>query len=161
MMMLYSIMITLALNFMWLNHPVSMGILIILQTLMVSMVVGLYLSSFFFSYIIMITMLSGMLVLFIYMASVASNEKFTVSMKMIIISMLMMLIGMILQKNYMHDEMKMMLMKISSDKLLLQNMFNNKTKFITMMMIMYLLFTMMTISYIVNISEGPLRMYKN
>nr|YP_011009681.1 NADH dehydrogenase subunit 6 [Hygia opaca]WPV77673.1 NADH dehydrogenase subunit 6 [Hygia opaca] len=159
MMLLYTIMITLALNFMYLNHPISMGVIIIMQTVTVAMIVGLHLSSFFFSYIIMITMLSGMLVLFIYMASVASNEKFNMSMKMITLSMIMIMLGIIMQVNYPNDEMKTFMTKIPTESLSLSIMFN-KMKYMTMMMIMYLLFSMMTISFIVNISEGPLRMNK-
>nr|YP_011009655.1 NADH dehydrogenase subunit 6 [Hygia lativentris]WPV77647.1 NADH dehydrogenase subunit 6 [Hygia lativentris] len=160
MMMLYSIMTMLTLNFMWLNHPVSMGLIIIMQTLMVALIVGLHLSSFFFSYIIMIIMISGMLVLFIYMASMASNEKFYMSMKMMILSVMIILMGIFMQTNYMNNEMKLVLTSISTEKLSLHMLFN-KMKYITMLMVSYLLFTMMTISFIVNISEGPLRMYKN
>nr|UPL65737.1 NADH dehydrogenase subunit 6 [Hygia sp.] len=160
MMMLYSIMITLTLNFMWLNHPISMGVIIIMQTLTVALIVGLYLGSFFFSYIVVIIMSSGMLVLFIYMASMASNEKFYLSLKMVILSMMIISLGVIMQMNYMNDEMEMLFTSISKENMSLSMLFN-KMKYITMLMVMYLLFTMVTISFIVNISEGPLRIHKN
>nr|YP_009654872.1 NADH dehydrogenase subunit 6 [Pseudomictis brevicornis]QCI09440.1 NADH dehydrogenase subunit 6 [Pseudomictis brevicornis] len=162
MMMLFFLMMTLAFVFMWLNHPISMGITIIMQTLIVALVSGLYLGSFWFSYIIMITMLSGMLVLFIYMASVASNEKFYTSIKLIAFSVSMIMTSMIVQwmsKNY-DNEFMMTTSNLPVETMSLNNLFSCKFKFITMIMVLYLFFTMITVSSIVNISQGPLRINK-
>nr|YP_010373847.1 NADH dehydrogenase subunit 6 [Cletomorpha raja]UPI55387.1 NADH dehydrogenase subunit 6 [Cletomorpha raja] len=160
--MLFILLVTLAFVFMWLNHPISMGIVVILQTVITAMIIGMLMESFWFSYIIMITMLSGMLVLFIYMASVASNEKFHISIKLISISAMMIMMSIFMQwytKNYNHELINITL-NLPTETLSLNNMFNHKFKYITMMMVMYLFFTMITISSIVNISEGPLRIRK-
>uniref|UniRef100_A0AAU7YRM5 NADH-ubiquinone oxidoreductase chain 6 n=2 Tax=Rhopalus TaxID=238590 RepID=A0AAU7YRM5_9HEMI len=162
MIMLFILMMTMAFIFMWLKHPISMGITIIMQTLTICMITGLILGTFWFSYLIMITMLSGMLVLFIYMASVASNEKFFTSMKLIMFSMLMIMMSTIMEINetYMNNEFLKTQTSIPMELISLTTMFNMKMKFITMSMVMFLFFTMFTVSLIVNISEGPLRVKK-
>nr|UPL65724.1 NADH dehydrogenase subunit 6 [Enoplops sibiricus] len=160
--MLIIMMLTTSFAFMWMKHPISMGLTIILQTLMVSMMTGLMLGSFWFSYIIMIMMLSGMLVLFIYMASVASNEKFHMSIKLIVISITMMIMSSYMQI-YMDnndDQLLNINTTLSMEYMSLNNLFNCKFKLLTIMLVLYLLLTMITVSQIVNISEGPLRMFK-
>nr|UPL65660.1 NADH dehydrogenase subunit 6 [Petillopsis calcar] len=160
MLLIMSTMISII--FLFLKHPVSTGIMIITQTLVLAMLSGMILKSFWFAYIITITMLSGMLVLFIYMASVASNEKIKMSYWLIGISMVMMVTSVIVQmysKTYDHEMFNIQTM-MSMESLWLNNLFNSKFKYITIMMVMYLMFTMITVSYIVNISKGPLRIKK-
>nr|YP_002995751.1 NADH dehydrogenase subunit 6 [Stictopleurus subviridis]ACF04102.1 NADH dehydrogenase subunit 6 [Stictopleurus subviridis]URN72955.1 NADH dehydrogenase subunit 6 [Liorhyssus hyalinus] len=161
-MTLLLMMLTLvAFIFMWLNHPISMGITIIIQTLIIAMISGMILGSFWFSYIIVITMLSGMLVLFIYMASVASNEKFFSSIKLIFITLSVIMLSLLAEYMLMNSDIEMMKMNIITPELIsLNTLFNMKFKFITMMMVMFLFLTMITVSLIVNISEGPLRINK-
>uniref|UniRef100_UPI001FA75706 NADH dehydrogenase subunit 6 n=1 Tax=Liorhyssus hyalinus TaxID=883173 RepID=UPI001FA75706 len=161
-MTLLLMMLTLvAFIFMWLNHPISMGITIIIQTLIIAMISGMILGSFWFSYIIVITMLSGMLVLFIYMASVASNEKFFSSIKLIFITLSVIMLSLLAEYMFMNSDIEMMKMNIITPELIsLNTLFNMKFKFITMMMVMFLFLTMITVSLIVNISEGPLRINK-
>nr|UPL65244.1 NADH dehydrogenase subunit 6 [Ectatops sp.] len=160
--MFLSIMIMNMLSylFLWSNHPISLGLIIILQTLNISMMTGMMSSMFWFSYIIIIIMLSGMLVLFIYMASIASNKKFKTSIMMtysVFITLMMGLsLQLSLQPNYMECNK---LQSINNYEMMsLMNMMNNN-KIITLMVI-YLFFSMATISFIVTISEGPLRTSK-
>nr|UPI55374.1 NADH dehydrogenase subunit 6 [Manocoreus sp.] len=162
MIMLFMLLIMSSIMFMCLKHPISMGINIIMMTLIISMITGLIMGSFWFSYILTITMLSGMLVLFIYMASVASNEKFYTSSKLIMLLVFLLLMSMITQmyfQNY-ENELINISQELSTENLSLNNLFNCKFKYITMTMVMYLLFTMITVSFIVNVSEGPLRINK-
>nr|YP_009654807.1 NADH dehydrogenase subunit 6 [Leptoglossus membranaceus]QCI09362.1 NADH dehydrogenase subunit 6 [Leptoglossus membranaceus] len=162
MTFMFIVMLTLAFIFIWLNHPISMGITIIAQTLTVAMIAGLSLGSFWYSYIIMITMLSGMLVLFIYMASVASNEKFFTSIKLLVLSIIFLALGGIMQFNseYSDNEFVSIITSSPTEIFSLNNLFNCKLKMLTMMLVTYLFFTMITVSFIVNISEGPLRISK-
>nr|AFY16907.1 NADH dehydrogenase subunit 6 [Dicranocephalus femoralis] len=161
MNMLLAMMTTMSFIFMWLKHPLSMGITIIVQTMCIALTSGMMMGSFWFSYIVMITMLSGMLVLFIYMASVASNEKFYLSTKMIMSSLMLIFFSMLILnlKNSDMDNMKI-LSNMNNEVLSLNNLFNSKYKFITITMVMYLFLTMIIVSTIVNISEGPLRVNK-
>nr|AWN56309.1 NADH dehydrogenase subunit 6 [Neomegalotomus parvus] len=158
--MLMFTLLSLSLTLMWLNHPISMGIMIISLTIFSALITGLHLGTFWYSYIIMITMLSGMLVLFIYMASVASNEKFKTPVKLISLSMIIIIMGVILFIKYENFYLENNELSINKEMISLNFLFNNKHKLLTIMLVLYLLFTMMIISFIVNITEGPLRINK-
>nr|AIA77388.1 NADH dehydrogenase subunit 6 [Kleidocerys resedae resedae] len=139
----------LSIMFMLSNHPMMMSLIIIMQTINISMMTGMSLGSFWFSYIIMIIMLSGMLVLLIYMASIASNEKIIITTKQMITILLMFIINNKIEQNEIPS--------IKNMNLMLNNMFNSTTNTMIIMMVFYLLMTMIIISKIVNIHEGPLR----
>nr|YP_010265396.1 NADH dehydrogenase subunit 6 [Dardanus arrosor]UIR97907.1 NADH dehydrogenase subunit 6 [Dardanus arrosor] len=85
-MLLYSVPIVLmfSLLFMFLTHPLAVGLVLLLQTILVSVLAGLFSSSYWFSYILFLIFLGGMLVLFIYVASLASNEQFKADKKFIL-----------------------------------------------------------------------------
>nr|YP_010374289.1 NADH dehydrogenase subunit 6 [Tholosanus proximus]QVD38911.1 NADH dehydrogenase subunit 6 [Tholosanus proximus] len=154
--MLMMLMITMSLILMSLNHPLSMGLILIMQTLITAMVIGFLMESFFFSYIIIIIMLSGALVLFIYMASVASNEKFDFPYKTSMMIFMFMIISFLYISyyniNYLTNSVKM------NEFMSLIKIFNTLTAQLTLMMIIYLLFTMIAVSNIAKVTEGPLRM---
>nr|QUJ10163.1 NADH dehydrogenase subunit 6 [Tropidothorax sinensis] len=152
--MIMSLIMIISMMFMMIKHPLSMVIMIIMQTIMVGLMTGLMIKSFWFSYIIMIIMTSGMLVLFIYMASIASNEKFNFNIKMLMMLLLIPLLFIILYYTNQNT------MNPQEMKTILQTLFNYPTLLLTMMMTVYLLFAMITISKIVNINEGPLRIKK-
>nr|AVJ52596.1 NADH dehydrogenase subunit 6 [Sphyrocoris obliquus] len=158
MIMLYASMTSLAITFLWLSHPLSMGFILILQTLIIAISAGMMLSNFFFSYIIMIIMLSGALVLFIYMASVASNEKFKTPVTMMITFSIAFILSIIIINKL--DMMNDYLMNnnISQSMITLTKLFNSMSAYLTIMMIFYLLITMIIVSFIASSSEGPLRM---
>nr|YP_009915363.1 NADH dehydrogenase subunit 6 [Palomena viridissima]QLF99783.1 NADH dehydrogenase subunit 6 [Palomena viridissima] len=151
-----SMMIIMSLIMLYLNHPLSMGLILIIQTMMTAVIVGYMMSSFLFSYIIMMIMLSGVLVLFIYMSSIASNEKFNSPIKMMAVSLLLFII--INYYMFMYNNMNMMNNLYMNEIISLIKIFNTMTAQITMMMIMYLLLTMIVVSNIAKVTEGPLRM---
>nr|UBI43998.1 NADH dehydrogenase subunit 6 [Eysarcoris ventralis] len=156
MNLLMSMMIVMSFTLMMLNHPLSMGLILIIQTIMTAMIIGYMIESFLFSYIIIIIMLSGALVLFIYMASVASNEKFQLSMKMNVSLMILMVFMCII--SYMYNNSVNFMMNINyMDKISLIKIFNTMTAQLTFLMIIYLLFTMIVVSNIAKVTEGPLR----
>nr|YP_010535256.1 NADH dehydrogenase subunit 6 [Megacopta centronubila]UYA97704.1 NADH dehydrogenase subunit 6 [Megacopta centronubila]UYA97717.1 NADH dehydrogenase subunit 6 [Megacopta centronubila] len=156
MYFMFSLMTSIAMMMMFMKHPLSMGFMLILQTLVVAMITGMIMKSFMMSYIIMIIMLSGALVLFIYMASVASNEKFQTSVKMFFMFIMssMMSYFMMNKTSGWGGYSEMMEMK-SFTKL-----FNSMSASMTIMMMLYLLFTMIVVSNIADINKGPLRMKK-
>nr|YP_010736657.1 NADH dehydrogenase subunit 6 [Cobbenicoris guangxiensis]WEM32405.1 NADH dehydrogenase subunit 6 [Cobbenicoris guangxiensis] len=142
--------------FMLLKHPLSMSIMLITQTLMISMIMGITINTFVMSYIIMIIMISGMLVLFVYMSSVSSNEKFKFSFKNFITMtvVMTMLNSFNLKMKFMNNMEIMMKLK---ETMMIMKLFNEPINLSTLMMIIYLLMTMIVVSNIVNISKGPLK----
>lgn len=64
--------------FISLSHPIALGLSLIIHTLLVRAATGLAGGHYWFSYILFLVFLGGVLVLFIYITSLASNEKFSV-----------------------------------------------------------------------------------
>nr|YP_009412497.1 NADH dehydrogenase subunit 6 [Triatoma infestans]ASK39799.1 NADH dehydrogenase subunit 6 [Triatoma infestans]QKY63756.1 NADH dehydrogenase subunit 6 [Triatoma infestans]UOF70717.1 NADH dehydrogenase subunit 6 [Triatoma infestans] len=153
-----------SLTFMMTKHPLSMGLTLIIQTLLIAMMTGMMINMFWFSYILVISMLSGMLVLFIYMASVASNEKFHTSWSMALFIMPFLASSLVLffivdqlETSSMWSTMKKSSM--SNEQLIsLLKLFNPHNMSITILLVSYLFLTMIAVTYVSNVYEGPLRM---
>nr|YP_010526601.1 NADH dehydrogenase subunit 6 [Megaxyela euchroma]UXP85893.1 NADH dehydrogenase subunit 6 [Megaxyela euchroma] len=168
--LLYMMSIITGTVFMLMKHPLAMGLMLLIQTLMVCMITGLISPTFWFSYILFLIMLGGMLVLFIYMTSLASNEMFNMSTKLIIMMiMFFMLMTLIMYFNdlfYSSFSMfnKEMINLISSEtinnlesNLMVNKIYNKPSMLITLMLINYLFLTLIIVVKITNINMGPLR----
>nr|YP_010615486.1 NADH dehydrogenase subunit 6 [Abisara fylla]WAT94156.1 NADH dehydrogenase subunit 6 [Abisara fylla] len=154
----------------FINHPLSMGMLILLQTLILCIFSGMLINTYWFSYILFLTFLGGLLVLFIYVSSIASNEIFSMSIynKLFFLFLFMIIIFMsfIFMNNLnwininFNDEMisylKMMFFN-NENKINLTKLYNEQTYLMMMMMIIYLFITLIAVVKITNIYFGPLR----
>nr|YP_009528693.1 NADH dehydrogenase subunit 6 [Abscondita anceyi]AXU05706.1 NADH dehydrogenase subunit 6 [Abscondita anceyi]UYG49049.1 NADH dehydrogenase subunit 6 [Abscondita chinensis]UYG49062.1 NADH dehydrogenase subunit 6 [Abscondita chinensis] len=161
-MTLLMIMITLSISFMLVSHPLSMGMILLTQTLMIAMWTGFMSMNFWYSYILFIVMVGGMLILFIYMTSVASNEKFLYS-KLMTMMMIIMFMALIIIKK---DQLFMLMNSMNYDLIAKNNltfkMSLNKFIMYPMMImsltiIIYLLIALIAVSKITNVKNGPLR----
>uniref|UniRef100_UPI0030010C84 NADH dehydrogenase subunit 6 n=1 Tax=Filchneria zhouchangfai TaxID=3111800 RepID=UPI0030010C84 len=159
----------LSLIFTQMKHPLAMGLMLLLQTICICLMTGFTTQSFWFSYILFLVFLGGLLVLFIYVTSLASNEMFTLSMHTTILTMIMLTMSLmiititdplplltphvnmemsdIIQMNLYQEEASMSLMKL----------FNQPTGFITLMLALYLFLTLIAVVKITMIFFGPLR----
>nr|YP_009919161.1 NADH dehydrogenase subunit 6 [Paratriatoma lecticularia]QMP96795.1 NADH dehydrogenase subunit 6 [Paratriatoma lecticularia] len=157
------ISVTASITFLLTKHPLSMGLTLIIQTILVAMMTGLMINMFWFSYILIISMLSGMLVLFIYMASVASNEKFHTTWSMILYMLPLTISSVILFfiVDQLETESMWSTMKkntLGAEQLIsLNKLFNLNNMSITLLLVSYLFLTMIAVTYVTNIHEGPLR----
>nr|ANH54442.1 NADH dehydrogenase subunit 6 [Cycloneda sanguinea] len=154
-----SILMITTILMIFLKHPLTLGINILMHTILMSMMMGLKSMNFWFSYILMLIMIGGLLILFIYMTSIASNEKFKFNFKITL-----MLILIFLMFNFMS---KSMIMEMNNEMInnLYFNMFFNKflnfpNSNIFIIIIFYLLITMMAIVKMTKINFGPLRQMK-
>nr|YP_009995243.1 NADH dehydrogenase subunit 6 [Ochthebius plesiotypus]QNP09620.1 NADH dehydrogenase subunit 6 [Ochthebius plesiotypus] len=151
----------MSLTFLFMNHPLSMGMILLLQTILISLITGFLNFNYWFSYILFIIMIGGMLVLFIYMTSVASNEKFKFNIKLFLMIMILMLF-MLFMMNYL-DKMFFMIesfnkMNITnSNYKMLSKFYNFPSNFIMFMMIIYLFITLIAVVKVTDFSMGPLR----
>nr|YP_004891575.1 NADH dehydrogenase subunit 6 [Phalera flavescens]AEB71587.1 NADH dehydrogenase subunit 6 [Phalera flavescens] len=75
-MFLSNMIIMLSIIMFFMNNPLSMGLMILMQTLLICLLSGMMIKTYWFSYILFLTFLGGLLVLFIYVSSIASNELF-------------------------------------------------------------------------------------
>nr|YP_010572541.1 NADH dehydrogenase subunit 6 [Phlugiolopsis punctata]UZH35906.1 NADH dehydrogenase subunit 6 [Phlugiolopsis punctata] len=168
-----SIMISNLLNamiFTQVNHPMAMMLIIILQTLIVALTTGMMTSTFWFSYILFLVFLGGMLVLFIYITSLASNELFSIPTKSLII--ILMLLSLIISISLISDSTLWNMLSSNEEmnnidnkfitlhddsNYLLTKLYNKPTDLITLMLVNYLFLTLIAIVKITNIFQGPLR----
>nr|YP_009058486.1 NADH dehydrogenase subunit 6 [Scathophaga stercoraria]AIL95208.1 NADH dehydrogenase subunit 6 [Scathophaga stercoraria]UJG45472.1 NADH dehydrogenase subunit 6 [Scathophaga stercoraria] len=157
-------------NFIFMNmkHPLAMGLTLLIQTTLVCLMSGLMTKSFWFSYILFLVFLGGMLVLFIYVTSLASNEMFSFSIKLLFISLMIFSIMMItlffIDKNNLLNYSNMEVQSISNmnsylmeNSLSLNKLYNYPTNLLTILLMNYLLITLIAVVKITNLFKGPLR----
>nr|YP_010702032.1 NADH dehydrogenase subunit 6 [Trixa longipennis]WCL18820.1 NADH dehydrogenase subunit 6 [Trixa longipennis] len=163
-----TLMIILNFMFMKMKHPLSMGLTLLIQTMMVSLSLGMMNKTFWFSYILFLIFIGGMLVLFIYTTSLASNEMFSFSIKLMF--MLMTTLLMILMWSLMMDKMVLMQFKnlemnsitslnsyMPENALTLNKLYNYPTNILTIMLMNYLFITLIAVVKITKLFKGPLR----
>nr|QLY90250.1 NADH dehydrogenase subunit 6 [Fannia armata] len=154
--------------FMNMKHPLAMGLTLLIQTTFVCLTSGLMTKTFWFSYILFLVFLGGMLVLFIYVTSLASNEMFSFSIKLLFISfsifMTMMITLFFMDKNLLLNYSNMEIQSTSNlnsylteSSLSLNKLYNYPTNLLTILLMNYLLITLIAVVKITNLFKGPLR----
>nr|UAT98588.1 NADH dehydrogenase subunit 6 [Penthicodes variegata] len=158
------IILTNVISSIMLKHPISMGSMLMLQTTLLCVNQSIMSKSPWYMYILFLTTVGGLMVMFMYMASIASNEIFKPSYKLIMLWMMIMLMTSILMK---YSDLSMdMMQKIKENKMCSTQMMEEKTttKFfmmnkmnITMTMMTILALTMVSVTNISSTFEGPLK----
>nr|YP_009742244.1 NADH dehydrogenase subunit 6 [Zemeros flegyas]QID90321.1 NADH dehydrogenase subunit 6 [Zemeros flegyas] len=155
----------------FINHPLSLGILILLQTFILCLLSGMMIHTYWFSYILFLTFMGGLLVLFIYVSSIASNEIFNFSifnkLFIFILSIMIMIFSFLFINNLnwmninfnneMNNFFNMFMFFNVENNVSLTKLYNEQTYFLMMMMIIYLFITLIAVVKITNIFFGPLR----
>nr|YP_010239070.1 NADH dehydrogenase subunit 6 [Phrosinella nasuta]QTF74304.1 NADH dehydrogenase subunit 6 [Phrosinella nasuta] len=174
MMQLIFMVMSLIFNFVFFNtkHPLAMGLTLLIQTTLICLTSGFLAESFWFSYILFLVFLGGMLVLFIYVTSLASNEMFTFSMKLTMMSIIFFILSMIML--FMLDmnlstQHSMTLIKPTFDmdsyttenSLSLNKLYNYPTNLLTILLMNYLLVTLIAVVKITSLFKGPIRQMFN
>nr|YP_011036638.1 NADH dehydrogenase subunit 6 [Planaphrodes nigricans]WRK21242.1 NADH dehydrogenase subunit 6 [Planaphrodes nigricans] len=156
-MMMMKTMMILPLMISFMKNPMSMATILLMQTMLMSMTMNKMMKESWFAMITFLMMIGGLLILFMYMSSIASNEKLKFKIKLMLLMPIFFLITDEMMNQNQTSENQEMLMTISKEKISMMKLYNKKSMMITMMMVMYLLLTMICISKIVKIHEGPLR----
>nr|AYV91145.1 NADH dehydrogenase subunit 6 [Parantica sita]UXD06487.1 NADH dehydrogenase subunit 6 [Parantica sita]WAX37266.1 NADH dehydrogenase subunit 6 [Parantica sita] len=168
-MFLSLIIIYFSMIMLFINHPLSMGLLILIQTLLLCIISGMIINTYWFSYILFLIFLGGLLVLFIYVSSIASNEMFKfINFNLIfIIFIVILFISIMYNLNlkwlifFFNDEMLNFFSNFmffnNENKINLSKLYNNNTFYLMLMMIIYLYITLIAVVKITNIFFGPLR----
>jgi NADH-ubiquinone oxidoreductase chain 6 len=130
---------------------------------------GLITKTFWFSYILFLIFLGGILVLFIYVTSLASNEIFNLSIKLTLFSFTILrffiILSLIVDKTYLTsfflnneiERITNLYTYFSENSLSLNKLYNFPTNFVTILLINYLLITLIVIVKITKLFKGPLR----
>nr|UOU85133.1 NADH dehydrogenase subunit 6 [Tipula paludosa] len=172
MLQLMFILCTLILSFLFtqMKHPMSMGLILLAQTFFICLITGSLMKTFWFSYVLFLIFIGGMLVLFIYMTSLASNEMFNFSTKTFLLISFLLLTTMLIiffmndfsYFNYfsMNAEMTPIINEmnfIKENSINLNKLYNFPTNMLTLLLINYLFLTLIIIVKITNNFFGPLR----
>nr|YP_009685500.1 NADH dehydrogenase subunit 6 [Scyllarides squammosus]QDM38507.1 NADH dehydrogenase subunit 6 [Scyllarides squammosus] len=170
LMIFLPLIFSLSILFMQLSHPLSTGIVLLIQTSLVALASGLFSSSFWFSYVLFLIFLGGMLVLFIYVASLASNEAFKVSLTLttfilsttFLASFFILFLDPILTWNNPFFDATALFAsaQFQSTSFSIFQIYNFPVSWLTLFVILYLLFTLIVVVKITAVSFGPLRVSK-
>nr|URX53717.1 NADH dehydrogenase subunit 6 [Kalotermitidae sp. 2 AB-2022a] len=154
---------TMSMIFTQMKHPLAMGMMLLTQTMMMCLISGMMYQSFWFQYILFMVFVGGMLVLFIYVASLASNEMFSLSTKTIMITT-MMIPGMMIIKSQTTTNTSETLQHntMTSNEIILttSKLYNLPNGTLTILMALYLFMTLIVVVKITNVSKGPLKQLK-
>nr|UGS80474.1 NADH dehydrogenase subunit 6 [Lachesilla texcocana] len=158
--------IFLSIMFLFSMNPLTMGLILIFQTISISLLLASCLKSSWFIYMLILIFIGGMLVLFIYVTSIFPNEKFSFNQsKMIFISMLIsmliifFLIYLFVLNTHFHfyesynslDTMEYFLLQPT------KKFFSSQTNILMVFLVNYLFFCMIVVIKITNFFQGPLR----
>nr|AND46660.1 NADH dehydrogenase subunit 6 [Anopheles cruzii] len=155
--------------FMQMSHPLSMGLMLLIQTFLTCLLTGIYVKTFWFSYILFLIFLGGMLILFIYVTSLSSNEMFNMSFSLSLMSFMIFMFFMtiflfldktLIEQFIMNLEMEKILNfnnLINENMLSLNKMYNFPINMITLLLINYLFLTLLVTVKITKKFYGPLR----
>nr|UZA66689.1 NADH dehydrogenase subunit 6 [Tanystylum sp. JZ-2022] len=152
-------MMILSMLFMLTKNPLMMIMIIILQTLNISLMTSYFNKSFFTSYVLILIFLGGMLVIFIYMASLSSNEKINLNFKWLsITSLSTALLTIPLMKSSTPFTKSSMHLNFMSNDLTssITKIYNNMIP-LTMIMAAYLMITLFVIVKTSKFHKGPIR----
>nr|QWB85629.1 NADH dehydrogenase subunit 6 [Saphanus piceus] len=165
MMMILMILIFInSVMFLFMNHPLSFGLILLIQTILISLMTGIMNYNFWFSYILFLIMIGGMLILFTYMTSIASNKKFKFSQKLFYLFSFMMTMFLILfLTDFFFMNNNYTLNELMNQNLNFNNMFsmnkiiNYPLNSMFYLIIIYLLITLIMVVKITKTNQGPLR----
>nr|YP_009488054.1 NADH dehydrogenase subunit 6 [Anopheles kompi]AWB99743.1 NADH dehydrogenase subunit 6 [Anopheles kompi] len=171
MLKLLTMTFLMTMNFIFLQmkHPLSMGLMLLIQTFFTCLLTGVYVKTFWFSYILFLIFLGGMLILFIYVTSLSSNEMFNLSFNLIITNVmfmiLMIFIFFFLDKSLIEHFINNSEMEninninnlVYENIFSLNKMYNFPNNLITLLLINYLFLTLLVVVKITKKFYGPLR----
>nr|YP_010155481.1 NADH dehydrogenase subunit 6 [Haemagogus tropicalis]QQX45061.1 NADH dehydrogenase subunit 6 [Haemagogus tropicalis] len=168
MMMIMLLSLITSFIFMQMKHPLAMGLMLLIQTFFISLLTGMHIKTFWFSYMLFLIFMGGMLILFIYVTSLSSNEMFSMSFMLtfssFIIFMILMFMLLIFDKSMIEIFVNNTEMNLfNNNSLMLENiielnkMYNFPTNLITLLLINYLFLTLLVVVKITKKNYGPLR----
>nr|QLM01514.1 NADH dehydrogenase subunit 6 [Palaemon elegans] len=158
---------SVAISFAFMNHPLAMGLTLITQTIMICLMTGLTSGFGWFSYILFLIFLGATLVLFIYVASLASNEIFKINpiMTLILLMPLTVIPLAIIKEPLMlpgggglESSFLIYPQELTSVQISLNNMYNPTSASLTGLIVLYLLLTLVVVVKLSSSFFGPLRM---
>lgn len=151
------------------KHPLNLGLILLTQTFLVCLIAGVNSKSFWFSYILFLIFIGGLLILFIYVISLISNEKFkSVKFKLSKVIFVFFLISLLiiilyffnykfnLQRNDLTNTCNIK-PTLYENSINLNKLYNFPTNLINLLLINYLFLILIITVKITKFFHGPLR----
>lgn len=166
----YPLIISVSVLFTRLTHPLSIGLALLFQTMLICATAGLSNLSFWFSYILFLIFLGGILVLFIYVTSLASNEMFKPSIVYILTIIMISSIGtlflfldpiILMQNTLIKIRSFIKAFFCSRDIELISTIYRRSNMNLTIFIVFYLLLTLIVVVKVTGNFFGPLRLSVN
>nr|WNV65532.1 NADH dehydrogenase subunit 6 [Cyanopterus ninghais] len=171
LMDLIMIMIMILPSNLYYFHPLTMGLLLILYVIIITFKMNFILNNYWYSYILFLVMVGGLMILFMYFTSLMNNELFYFKLKYNIFHMMKLMIYsfffiyMILSNNYLNYILNMNYFEMKNFNYFFEFNSNNMYKNLMMdfslsmnlYMIIYLFLMMVSVVIICNKTKIPLR----
>uniref|UniRef100_A0AAU6PC25 NADH dehydrogenase subunit 6 n=1 Tax=Funkikonia zheana TaxID=3133676 RepID=A0AAU6PC25_9HEMI len=139
-------------------NPMSMGLLLMFYFFFISFLIGKVMLTSWFCIVIMLVMIGGLLVIFMYISSISSNEKFKVSFFFLVgLFLLFLFLDELFFEFHCFDFLNFDMVNLT-ESFFLVKLYNGCLS-LTVFLIVYLIFTMIVVSNIVKHFKGPLRSF--
>lgn len=140
------------------SNPVIILIIILIQTILMCVIIWIIIKTRWFSFILFLIFLGGLMVLFVYVVRLAANEKFELNLEeikkltmWIIIALLVTFLSSFFTKIFEFNSFNLYEQAII--------IFSGEIMIIILLIIAYLLFTLIVAVKISSKYEGPLRRF--
>lgn len=142
--------LTLLNSLMYINHPISLGFILIFYALSTGLL-SMILSTSWFFYLLVLVFLGGVMVLIIYISTLAANEKFFVVNIGIPLSFTALIRVTLL---FYYEFNKTVSIRIKN--CFISNVYEQSNSRLTLLIILYLLLTILCVVKLVKFEKGPL-----
>jgi len=154
--------LTLAILFLSTRHPLSLGFILIVTSVVFSILIFLSSRTAWISYIVMIVFLRGSIVIFIYITSISSNEAIYFDFKYILLRIIINIILLLTNKIYLFNYNTKNLNSLnplnnSNSLEIIYKTYRNSLNFLTIFIIIYLLLIIIVAVKISIIVKSPVR----
>nr|YP_007474198.1 NADH dehydrogenase subunit 6 [Hackeriella veitchi]ACV96710.1 NADH dehydrogenase subunit 6 [Hackeriella veitchi] len=163
-LMLTTCHMTLSTNFMFTTHPLIMGYILLLQTVITCLLVNYIQSSNWIAFVTFSLIMGNMLIMFLYVVSLASNEvikstSFMPHMKsLLLMIMLVMMPGVWIKTHSLemiNNSLTLQLPVVETN--LLAKMFYHNSSTLVIILMLMLFFSLCSTALLTTIHEGPMR----
>lgn len=159
MTLILILIINFTLIFLFSKHPITIGIILLIQTLTTCILINSIILNSWFSYILLLIIIGGLLILFIYITRLVSNEKFKFNPILFFIHLFIILISLtilIIDKfNFYSINKRYYILNYLIE--LNFNKFIMPSYLIIVTIIIYLLIVLIAVVKISRFKSGPLR----
>nr|YP_009740469.1 NADH dehydrogenase subunit 6 [Ceratophysella communis]QID03196.1 NADH dehydrogenase subunit 6 [Ceratophysella communis] len=158
MLMILSVMISIALGST--SHPMLMIAMISTQALFVCLILWVTLSNAWFSFILFLVFMGGLMVLFIYVSSLASNENISFETPWNAKTLVMPIISVLGFSAITYNTQMFSESSINSSVSLIFKIYSSNMMMATSLTMTYLLLALIIVVKIISLQEGPMRVLK-